>query len=109
MNMTHRFRLGLSWIEARQSGKGASFVFRVMPLIGLLGHPNVFVLHQDSQFALIYICQAQFIFFNVEVVYILSRDQFPSQSRLDDVENLLRVNDINLRVSRLKQAACNQH
>jgi len=58
--------------------------------------PNFFVLSIDDQVALFYYCQEKMGYFKDERAWILSRDSIPDLYRVFDMEQMLRLNGVDV-------------
>ncbi len=84
----------------------AVFVFRNL-YMGLLGFPNIFVLYQDEQVALIHFCQKELFLFNLEDSLLLSRDQFLYDRNLfHKMDDILLLNGVKSKLIDLNQLKC---
>ncbi len=89
-----RVKIGETVTLAQHSSGSASFVVRRPPIMGTLGFPNVFVLEADDDFAVVYFCQSEFFFINIQAAAIIARESY-----LDDVSLHERVEQAKTKLS----------
>ncbi|XP_075259809.1 uncharacterized protein LOC142351584 isoform X2 [Convolutriloba macropyga] len=67
--------------------------------------PNFFILHADDEFSLAYFCQ-NFGSLKMDLAWVMSRDRHPDPEKVQNVEEILRVNGIGLEMIDVSHDDC---